>query len=160
MIKYLGIDPGLSGAVALLPDLIVRDTPVARTGTRCEYVPVAMATLLEELIEGSDEVFVAIERVTPFPRAGVVPMFQLGLGLGVWLGILGALRLPYELVRPQDWKRAMISGRGREKEASRLRALEIWPQLAPELERKMDHDRADALLIALWRKRQDLSTTR
>ena len=152
--KWLGIDPGLSGAVAMLPDLIVRDTPVVSTGTRREYVPIAMAQLLEELVDGA-EALVTIERVQPFPKAGVVPMFQLGLGLGVWLGVLGALRLPYDFVRPQEWKRTMIPGRGREKEASRLRALELWPELVSQLGRKQDHDRAEALLIAAWGRQRD-----
>ena len=154
-VKYIGIDPGLDGAVAVLPDLAVYDVPTAEVGGRREYVPVAMARLLRDLTDGEETVFVAIERVQPFPKAGVVPMFRLGLGLGLWLGVLGALALPYDLVRPQDWKAAMLPGRQKEKEAGRVRALELWPALAAELARKMDHNRADALLIAEYRRRQD-----
>ena len=90
---------------------------------------------------------VAIEESQSMPGQGVRSMFTIGLGFGVWLGILAALELPFTRVRPALWKTA-IGLRGKDKEASRLRAQQLFP--TADLRRKKDHGRAEALLLALY----------
>ena len=167
----IGIDPGQSGAVAIMQDspcqftepfgwnqlaISLHDTPTIDIGTpkkpRTEYNVPAMAALMPDTSGGSVHAY--IEAVHSMPEQGVASSFQFGKGFGIWLGIFGALSIPYTLVTPQCWKKEMLAGRGKEKDASRLRALELFPHLADELQRKKDHNRADALLIAEWGRRQ------
>ncbi len=173
----IGIDPGQCGAVAIwqsptwahnitwsiaitpAPEIggwSIHDTPTIEIGTknkpRTDYNVPAMAALMPDTSGGSVHVY--IEAVHSMPEQGVASSFQFGKGFGIWLGILGALSIPYTLVTPQKWKGDILAGRGKEKDASRLRALELFPHLADELKRKKDHNRADALLIAEWGRRQ------
>ena len=76
-------------------------------------------------------------------------MFTCGLGMGVWLGILAALALPHSRVRPQVWKKAFSLGK--DKEAARLRAMQLFP--GAELRLKKHHGRAEALLLARYGQR-------
>jgi hypothetical protein len=79
--------------------------------------------------------------------------YSMGLSMGVCIGVAGALGIPLIRLRPQEWKATVGIGtvKGTDtvrKEASRLRAIELWPHLAvTTLARKKDHNRADALLI-------------
>ena len=163
----IGIDPGQSGAVAIFnPAMMhngsafmhwsITDTPTIDIGTkkkpRTDYNVPAMAALMPDNSGGSVHAY--IEAVHSMPEQGVASSFQFGKGYGIWLGILGALSIPYTLVTPQKWKADMLAGRGKEKDASRLRALELFPHLADELKLKKHHNRADALLIAEWGRRQ------
>ena len=87
---------------------------------------------------------VSIEEAQAMPGQGTRSMFTIGVGFGVWLGILGALGLAYTRIRPGVWKRALgLSG---DKEQARLRAMQLFP--AADLRRKKDHGRAEALLLA------------
>ena len=81
-------------------------------------------------------------------------MFTIGLGMGVWLGILGALGLAHTRVRPALWKRRL--GLTRDKEQARLRAMQLFP--AADLRHKKDHGWAEALLLA-WYGAQRAPTT-
>jgi len=80
------------------------------------------------------------------PGQGVRSMFTIGVGHGLFLGILAAVGLPYTRVRPAIWKRTL--GLGKDKEASRLRAQQLYP--GADLRRKKDHGRAEALLLAWY----------
>jgi hypothetical protein len=151
----VGIDPGLSGAVAVLtPDGTLQalyDTPTLtlRTsrGSRQEYDVPGLVALLGPY-RGA-QVYVMLEESQPMPGQGVRSMFTCGLGMGIWLGVLAALQLPCSRVRPQIWKRAL--GLGRDKEQARLRAMQLYP--GADLRRKKDHGRAEALLLALYGQR-------
>ncbi len=81
-------------------------------------------------------------------------MFTVGVGFGVWLGVLSTLGLSYTRVRPAIWKRAL--GLGKDKEASRLRVQQLFP--GADLRRKKDHGRAEALLLAVYGWRIQHST--
>jgi len=70
----------------------------------------------------------------------------LALGFGVWLGLLGSLGLAHTHVRPGVWKRSL--GFSKDKEAARLRAMQLFP--GADLRRKRDHGRAEALLLAWY----------
>lgn len=156
---YLGIDPGLSGACALLHNdsmvTEVFDTPtleVIRNGRRrrdYQIAPLISSLVLRvgNLISETGEVCAYLESVNAFPGQGVTSMFSLGRGLGLWEGVLAALGIPYTKVLPQVWKREMLGGKSRQgKGASLLRAQQLFP--SADLSRKRDHGRAEALLLA------------
>lgn len=170
---YMGIDPGLTGAVAsfcLGEEPLVEDTPVGTVGSKRkqkkQYLPHEMADLIcDHFIRLTGLPFsmaprhmsVAIEAVHAMPGQGVTSTYSIGLGMGLWLGILSTLGVPYELVTPQRWKQVMMHGMQKEKEASRLRAQQLFPQLRGQLNLKKHHGRADALLIAQYSYSQDAS---
>ena len=83
------------------------------------------------------------------PGQGTRSMFTVGVGFGAWLGLLAALQIPYTRVRPGVWKKA--EGLGPDKEQARLRAQQLFP--GADLQRKRDHGRAEALLLAWWGRR-------
>lgn len=150
---YMGIDPGLSGAIAVLwPDgsYSVDDTPVVPVikgkKRRMQYDIVAMHALLVGLILKMTDYGVAvIEKASPMPKEGVVSSFRSGYGVGIWHALLAVSRLSWREVAPVTWKRA-AGLLGSDKNQSRLVAQRIFP-LAP-LDRVKDHGRAEALLIA------------
>ena len=154
---YIGIDPGLSGAMAALSDdgslMALQDTPVltlkVARGTRHEYDCPGMAGLL--IPYAGAGLHVIIEEAQAMPGQGTRSMFTIGLGFGLWLGILAALGLPYTRIRPAVWKRSL--GLTSDKEASRLRAMQLYP--TADLRHKKDHGRAESLLIAWygWQRR-------
>src|SRR5262249_17784744 len=123
----VGIDPGLSGAVAVLaPDGALEalwDTPtlMLRTsrGTKQEYDVPGLVALLAPY--AGPQCHVLIEESQAMPGQGVRSTWTTGYGFGVWLGLLAALQMPYTRVRPQIWKRAL--GVSKDKEQARLRAM-------------------------------------
>lgn len=148
----IGIDPGLHGSVAVLDTtgavLALCDTPTVvirvQRGTRHAYDAPGLVALLQPY--ASLHSHVVIEESQAMPGQGSRSMFTIGLGYGLWLGILASLQLPHTTVRPQVWKRALHLGK--DKEASRLRAQQLFP--GAELRRKKDHGRAEALLLAYY----------
>lgn len=154
---YMGIDPGVEGAFALLLDdgqAIVFDTPVATVGgSRRDYLPAMMR--IQVLAEArGDAVMAALERGIPMPNQSSRTTYLTGRGVGLWEGILTGLQIPYELVAPQRWKRALGLAVGADKGESRVLACRLFPALAQQLSRVRDHGRAEALLLAEWRHRQ------
>jgi crossover junction endodeoxyribonuclease RuvC len=79
---------------------------------------------------------------------GVTSSFNFGWGLGVWIGVCAGLNFPYQLVAPVTWKKRLMADMGKEKDASRVKAMQLYPHIASSLSRKKDHNRADALLLA------------
>lgn len=163
MTVFIGIDPGLTGALACIDQdgriLGVYDTPILTVtknkGTRRELDRSRMVQIIGNIIRNlNDEtVKVAIERVNSMPGQGVASSFTFGMGYGVWLGIVAAFKLPVDLVHPVRWKKVMLDGMGKDKDASRIRAQEMFAPYV-DLNLKKHHGRADALLIAEWRRRQ------
>lgn len=149
---FIGIDPGQTGAVAMIcnGDVSTWDTPTTITKkgkkNRTEYLPAQMSGILSDMT-GSPEVHAFIEKVHSMPGQGVASSFNFGTGFGLWLGILAGLQVPYTLVTPQAWKKALMQGMA-DKDAARIRAQELFPCAAGMLSRKKDIGRADALLIA------------
>ena len=90
---------------------------------------------------------VVIEHVTAMPGQGVTSMFNFGQSFGILKGICSAMQLPMYFVRPAKWKKYfnLINS---EKDASRTRAIEIFPYFSSQLSRKKDSNKADAILIA------------
>lgn len=151
-----GIDPGLSGAIAFINGNIVvhcLDTPTLRLQsgkkTRQHFDLQAMRRILAA--GAIDHAF--LEAVHSMPSQGVVSSFQFGMGFGMWQGLLAALGIPYTLVSPQRWKKAMLADMGAEKSASRLRAGQLFPACAEQFARVKDDGRAEAVLIAEYGRR-------
>jgi len=147
---HIGIDPGLAGAFAVLaPDGTLQalcDTPTLtlRTsrGTKQEYDVPGMCGLLQPYAGAG--LHAMIESSQALPHQGVTSTWTTGYGYGLWLGILGALQIPYTPIRPVVWKKAFSLGK--DKEASRLRAQQLFP--SADLRLKKHHGRAEALLLA------------
>ena len=159
---FLGIDPGATGAVALIRtdgSVTFWDTPVVhiKSGkkTKTEMNAFAASELLEEIRDGNnDTVFVTIEKVSSMPGQGVASMFSFGKNFGTWLGILAALKFPLQQVAPVSWKKKIMSDMGKEKDASRVKAMQLFPNTQRDLNLVKHHGRADALLIAEYGRRQ------
>ena len=154
----IGIDPGSSSAIATLTNdgegADVFDIPNKKVRKGKKYRTVIDIPELHKLADGMmsawfDDVVVC-ESVHAMPSQGVVSVFGFGQSFGILLGVFTVVSgKPVELVTPQKWKKhfGLI---GKDKDASRLLALEYYPHLADKLKLKKNHDRADALLIARW----------
>ena len=150
--KIIGIDPGLSGAIAILENkkvLKIFDIPVMSEGkkNKRQLNSALLVNLLKENINLEEEVAVVIEQVNAMPGQGVTSMFNFGQTFGALKGICAALELPIYFVRPSKWKKhfELINS---SKDASRTKAIEMYPLLSNELAKKKDVNKSDAILIA------------
>ena len=146
--RLIGVDPGASGAIVLLvynEPIEWMEMPVVRVGSTTRVNAAALADFLES--EKPDHVFV--EAVHSMPKQGVASSFNFGHSTGTIMGVLGALRLPHTLVTPQAWKKAagLI---GTDKDASRSRALQLWPNWRDLDKKAKGQALADAALIAKY----------
>jgi hypothetical protein len=156
MTLIIGIDPGLDGACAFLPGHSlpwVWTVPTVEEtlsgGKKRRHLDAAtLATELRGIGDRLRPCMAYIERVASSPQQGVCSAFSMGEGLGIWLGVLGALGIPHVRIAPTAWKRRVGLPSGATKEDSRAAALRLFPALAADLKRKCDHGRAEALLIA------------
>ena len=157
----IGIDPGLTGAIAVLPHenaALVFDTPTALVKGKNTYLVAEMGDLLEELVaddsHGTPKAHAFIEGQQTFPKMPSRAMFSLGYGYGLWLGLVAGLKIPHTIVPPKTWKAEMAIPRKADKEASRMRAQQLYPDLVQSyLTLKKHHGRAEALLIAEYGRR-------
>lgn len=144
----IGIDPGLSGAMAVVTpsgDLVtVFDLPVMGEGKAARIDAASLARLISEFGPAK----AVVEQVGSMPGQGVASTFAFGRAVGVLAGVLGALAVPTAYVAPGTWKRSY--GLASAKEDARRRAIELWPAHAALFARKKDHGRAEAALIARW----------
>lgn len=153
MTRILGVDPGISGAIALLDtqtrDLRVLDLPTHEVKTSSRKIQKHInAAALASVIEGLRPDIACVEQVNAMPGQGVVSMFRFGQAYGLALGILAALKVPIVHASPVVWSRrvGLRAGKG----ASNLRASELFPKNSAEFSRVKDHGRADAALIAYF----------
>lgn len=148
----IGIDPGLTGAIAILDDdaATVHDMPVyqySQTGFVKRAVGLEVFTnILYPYSERIGGTHVFLERVNAMPGQGVAGMFSLGMSYWGAKGVLHGLDMPVELIRPQDWKAHY--GIGRDKDVARHLAHHYYPDV--DLRLKKHHGRAEALLIARY----------
>ena len=150
--KIIGIDPGLSGALAILENnkvLKIFEMPVMSEGkkNKKQLNSAQLVKLLQNNIVKNEEVSVVVEQVNAMPGQGVTSMFNFGQTFGAIKGICAALELPIFFVRPSKWKKhfELINS---SKDASRTKAIEMYPSLSTELSRKKDVNKSDAILIA------------
>jgi crossover junction endodeoxyribonuclease RuvC len=150
----IGIDPGISGSICFFQDgkiIDVVEMPTMTEGKKNKK-QVNGSQIFNEIsfrIKKLDkkDVKVIIEQVSAMPGQGVTSMFNFGQSFGILKGICSAMQLPMYFVRPAKWKKYfnLINS---EKDASRTRAIEIFPYFSGQLSRKKDSNKADAILIA------------
>ena len=150
----IGIDPGISGSICFFEDgriLDVVEMPTMTEGKKNKK-QVNGSQIYNEIFNrikqrDKKEIKVIIEQVSAMPGQGVTSMFNFGQSYGILKGICSAMRLPMYFVRPAKWKKYfnLINS---EKDASRTRAIEIFPYFSSQLSRKKDSNKADAILIA------------
>ena len=149
----IGIDPGISGSICFFKDgriLEVIEMPVMTEGKKNKK-QVNGAQIYNEFLKRinkkEDEIRVVIEQVSAMPGQGVTSMFNFGQSYGILKGICSAMQLPMFFVRPAKWKKYfnLINS---QKDASRTRAIEIFPYFSTQLSKKKDSNKADAILIA------------
>ena len=150
--KIIGIDPGLSGAIAILEKnkvLNIFEIPVMSEGkkNKRQLNSAQLVKLLKDNIIKNEEVSVVVEQVNAMPGQGVTSMFNFGQTFGAIKGVCAALGLPIYFVRPSKWKKhfELINS---SKDASRTKAIEMYPSISDSLSRKKDVNKSDAILIA------------
>lgn len=157
MIVTIGIDPGISGAVAFLEDgkyRAVEDIPVILKGSgtvKNEIDPMGLKKVLIAYSLPDEAVEAVLEKVGAMPGQGVSSMFSLGDSYGCCRSVVSTLGIPLHLALPSQWKKHF--GLDKDKEKSRALAVRLFPD-AP-LHLKKHADRAEALLMAryLWETR-------
>jgi hypothetical protein len=184
MKHIIAIDPGVTGAVCWMnvkdpAGIILWDLPVMDVGTKGKRMVLDVATTAQFLREMTSlpETVVILEDQTigaamPRWKKKGSPAAEDGAGddgqttqsistigrqqrlSGQLEGILATLGASYEIVNPQVWKRHMMPGQARNKEAARQAANRMFPRAAADLKRKKDHNRAEAALLAEWRRRR------
>ena len=150
----IGIDPGISGSICFFQDGKINDVvdmPTMTEGKKNKK-QVNGSQIFNEISNRAKkidkkDIRVVIEQVSAMPGQGVTSMFNFGQSFGILKGICSAMQLPMYFVRPAKWKKYfnLINS---EKDASRARAIEIFPYFSSQLSRKKDSNKADAILIA------------
>ena len=150
----IGIDPGISGSICFFQDGIINDVlemPIMIEGkkNKKQVNGSQIFNEISEKIKNTDKknIKVVIEHVTAMPGQGVTSMFNFGQSFGILKGICSAMQLSVYFVRPAKWKKyfSLINS---QKDASRTRAIEIFPYYSSYLSKKKDSNKADAILIA------------
>ena len=150
----IGIDPGILGSICFFQDGIIKDvvempTMIEGKKNKRQVNGSQIFNEISEKIKNMDKknIKVVIEHVTAMPGLGVTSMFNFGQSFGILKGICSAMQLSVYFVRPAKWKKYfnLINS---EKDASRTRAIEIFPYYSSQLSRKKDSNKADAILIA------------
>ena len=151
--RIIGIDPGLSGGIAILDDLKIFDVfdmPIMSEGkkNKNQLNSAQLVNIIKKNIV-SGNTFVIVEQVSAMPGQGVTSMFNFGQTFGSIKGICAALNLPIFYVRPAKWKKhfELINS---SKDASRTKVIEMYPSISGRLSKKKDVNKADAILIARY----------
>ena len=150
----LGIDPGISGSICFFEDgkiIDVVEMPTMTEGKKNKR-QVNGSQIFNEISQRihkseNHEIRVIIEQVSAMPGQGVTSMFNFGQSFGILKGICSSMQLPMYFVRPAKWKKYfnLINS---QKDASRTKAIEIFPYFSRQLSKKKDSNKADAILIS------------
>ncbi len=150
--RIFGIDPGLLGALAILDNkkiVDVIDLPTMSEGkkNKRQLNSAHLSQYIKSNIINQENSVVVVEQVNAMPGQGVTSMFNFGQTFGAIKGISAALNLPIYFVRPSKWKKHfdLINS---SKDASRTKAIEMYPSMAENLSKKKDVNKSDAILIA------------
>ena len=152
----VGIDPGIAGAICFISSgnvIDVIDMPTMAEGKKNKKQVNGRQIYNEIMLIRNKfmnkKMSVIVEQVSAMPGQGVTSMFNFGQSFGVIKGICSAMELPIFYVRPAKWKKYfnLINS---EKDASRTKAIEMFPRISNKLSRKKDNNKADAILIAQY----------
>ena len=148
---YVGIDPGLKGAIACVggeyPE--IWDMPVLNGRVNVKFISDLFGGWQEEY---HDITMVYIEQQQAMPGQGVSSTFKTGANYGALLAVLTLVGVPFDIIPAGTWKRTM--GLTKEKELSREKAIHLFPNSALFFQRKKDEGRAEALLLAEYCRRR------
>ena len=152
----IGIDPGISGAICFMEKgriIDVIDMPSMADGKKNKkqvngsqvFNEISRYTMNKSI----EDIKVIIEHVSAMPGQGVTSMFNFGQSFGILKGVCSAMNLSMHFVRPVKWKKHfnLINS---SKDASRTKAIEIFPYFSVNLSKKKDANKADAILIASY----------
>ena len=150
----IGIDPGITGSICFFQDGKITDViemPNMPEGKKNKkqvngaQIYYEISSRIKDIKK--EDIKVIIEQVSAMPGQGVTSMFNFGQSFGILKGICSAMQLPMYFVKPTKWKKYfnLINS---EKDASRTKAIEVFPYFSSELSRKKDSNKADAILIA------------
>ena len=152
--RIIGIDPGLSGGIAILDDLKIYDIfdmPIMSEGkkNKNQLNSAHLVNIINKHVLKKENTFVIVEQVSAMPGQGVTSMFNFGQTFGSIKGICAAMGLPIFYVRPAKWKKhfELINS---SKDASRTKVIEMYPCISSRLTKKKDVNKADAILIARY----------
>ena len=152
----IAIDPGINGAICFFENgqvIDVLEMPTMADGkkNKRQINGHQMYNELSSRIKGYDNlnINVVVEQVSAMPGQGVTSMFNFGQSFGVIKGICSAMQLPIHFVRPAKWKKYFNLIKT-EKDASRTKAIEIFPYISSKLSKKKDSNKAEAILIASY----------
>jgi len=148
----IGIDPGVSGAIAIVTGSTVdcHDMPTVEVNGRRHVCPHGLRQILGEcvVVRGQEITAVVLEHVQGVQGTGATSAFSFGRSFGLVEGVVAGMRLPLVLVRPQAWTKAL--GVSRDKGDHRRAAANLWPAHATLFARAKDDGRADAALLCRW----------
>ena len=151
MTRYLGVDPGLSGALAIVevitgvPVLIgAVDMPSSGTGAKARVDIIAAAQWIAKHAPST----AYIERAQAYPGQGASSGFSYGRAVGAIEAVVALCSIPLILVEASAWKK-QLHRPGKDKEAARQKALQLFPAQHVLLARKRDHGRAEAALLVV-----------
>lgn len=152
MVKSIvAIDPGLKGAIAFLPKyhrMIIYDLPLKTYMGRKEIDGTALHEMIKERLIYFKFTFAVIEDVHAMPHDGVVSASRFGLGTGIIMGVLNAIRIPILRIKPTVWKSAL--NLSSDKKKSLALARKLFPDYTDYF-RLVKHDgRAEAALMAYY----------
>ena len=155
----IGIDPGIKGAICFFENGEVKDVidmPTMQDGKKNKkqingnqiYNEISSRIVNLE----QTKINVVVEQVSAMPGQGVTSMFNFGQSFGVIKGVCAAMQLPIFFVRPAKWKKYfdLINS---QKDASRTKAIEMFPKISSNLSKKKDSNKADAILIACFHEK-------
>ena len=150
----IGIDPGITGSICFFEDgkiIDVVEMPNMAEGKKNKKQVNGAQIYYEIFLRikniKKEEIKVVIEQVSAMPGQGVTSMFNFGQSFGILKGICSAMQLSMYFVRPAKWKKyfSLINS---EKDASRTKAIEVFPYFSSQLSKKKDSNKADAILLA------------
>jgi crossover junction endodeoxyribonuclease RuvC len=152
--RIIGIDPGLSGGIAILDNskvIELFDMPVMPDGkkNKRQLNSALLVKLIKDNIKNLEDTVMVVEQVNAMPGQGVTSMFNFGQTFGAIKGICAALGLPIFFVRPAKWKKhfELINS---SKDSSRTKAIEMYPSISEKLSKKKDVNKSDAILIGRY----------
>ena len=153
--RVVGLDPGVAtGALAVLDNtdvLLLAELPVYRVHSahrKALRAELDLHGVYELLTQHTPYSHAYVERVGPMPKQGLTSTWRFGMAYGAILGVLTSMGVPLSLISPQSWQR--FHGCGPSPDSARQRACMLYPAVAPQLARKCDTHKADALLIAAF----------
>lgn len=161
MTSYIGIDPGLSGAIAIIdPHSAISILPIPVAGKEIDVSTIQKFLnfhLPDDPYFGRLETIACIEAVHSMPKQGVSSSFKFGFVTGILHGIIRTMNIPLETVTPQAWKKEILSGTDKSKQACIDWCLRTYPNISlfrTDRATTYDDGMADAVAIATFIKRK------